>query len=319
MNASLIFGAFFVLLPSFASGQPALSNANANGFNEELKRQIVLQEATVQRVESAHTSSVVLSRAYERLALLYENAARLEQSERVLERAVSLLRPAAEPREDLAVALSQLGNLHISMGKLRESEKESREALDLWQGLGDRLQIARNWNDLAALFLMQNKFERARDLARQAMNEFETDEHAGVLDRISARFALSRALCAMKDFASAIPLLKTALGEAKAKLPPNDFPVGLGNFLLGYAYWKSGDMSRANEYLERGTALMSVQLGWGHPGYLRALQCYAEFLREDRNVEAANVVEGRIRQAEAVVDVHALQNGQGALGFAGLK
>jgi hypothetical protein len=67
--------------------------------------------------------------------------------------------------------------------------------------------------------------------------------------------------------------------------------------------------------MERGTALMNAQLGWGHPVYLQALTCYAQFLRENHRVEAANVVEGRIRQAEAVVDVRSLQARQGLFGF----
>jgi hypothetical protein len=60
---------------------------------------------------------------------------------------------------------------------------------------------------------------------------------------------------------------------------------------------------------------MSVQLGWGHPAYLKALRCYAQFLHENQQVEAANVVERRIRQAEAVVDVHSMQTAQGMFGL----
>ena len=96
------------------------------------------------------------------------------------------------------------------------------------------------------------------------------------------------------------------------------FRLALANFCLGYAYWKSGDMSDARQYMEEGTAGMSEQLGWGHPAYLAVLGRYAQFLREDRQVEAANVVERRIRQAEAVVDVHSIQTRQGAFGFEGL-
>jgi hypothetical protein len=77
-------------------------------------------------------------------------------------------------------------------------------------------------------------------------------------------------------------------------------------------------MPGAAEYLERGTAQMNTQLGWGHPVYLKALRCYAQFLHENRQVEAANVVERRIRQAEAVVDVHSIQTAQGMFGFDGL-
>jgi hypothetical protein len=71
--------------------------------------------------------------------------------------------------------------------------------------------------------------------------------------------------------------------------------------------------------MARGTDKMSLQLGWGHPSYLKALRCYAQFLHENRQSEAANVVELRIRQAEAVVDVHSIQTAQGMFGVDGLR
>ena len=99
----------------------------------------------------------------------------------------------------------------------------------------------------------------------------------------------------------------------------NDLPIGLGHFLLGYAYWKSGDLSDAGPHMQRGMAAMSAELGWGHPAYVSALKQYAKFLHESKNVEAASLVERQIRQAEAVVDVHSIQAGQGVFGFAELR
>jgi tetratricopeptide (TPR) repeat protein len=205
------------------------------------------------------------------------------------------------------------------MGKLRESEREEQEALKLRQNIGDPLQIARSRNDLAILYLAKQKYEKARDLARQAEAEVDKNGRADVFDRVTARVTLAEALCDLKDCPSAIPLLKVALDEAKAMLHPYDFPVGLSNFLLGYAYWKSGNMPEAEEYMKAGADEMSLQLGWGHPAYLRALTFYAQFLHENRQVEAANIVERRIRQAEAVVDVHSIQTAQGMFGISGLR
>jgi len=49
------------------------------------------------------------------------------------------------------------------------------------------------------------------------------------------------------------------------------------------------------------------------------LKQYAKYLHESKNVEAASLVERQIRQAEAVVDVHSIQAGQGVFGFADLR
>jgi tetratricopeptide (TPR) repeat protein len=326
MNVRLVVSPILVLLLStYAPGQQVSEGsriaqhvgvpATAGVFKQDLLRRIALEEAAVRQAESAHATNVEVSVIYVRLGLLYENVALWEKSEAVLQHAVSLLRQTAGQSGNLAAALGQLGCLHIAMGKLGESEKEELEALRLRQALGNPLLIARSSSDLAALYLNKRKFAKARDFAQQAVAELVTNGQADVLDRVEARIALSEALCYLKDCPSAIPLLKATWEDAKARMQPDSFAIGESEFLLGYAYWKAGDISEAEEHMENGTALMNVQLGWGHPVYLKALANYAQFLRENHRVEAANVVEGRIRQAEAVVDVRSLQTHQGLFGF----
>lgn len=332
MNVRLVAGSVLVLLLSHSApgqqmppgvnetGTPTQANANpAEGFRQSLMRRIALEETAVREAESAHATNVELSRTYMRLGLSYSEAAQWERSEAVMEHAVLLLRHSSVTIADLATAITQLAGLHLLMEKFRESEREDQEALRLREGLGDQLLIARSRGDLALLYLAKQKYEKARDLARQAEAEFITNGRASALDRISTRFTLAEALCALKECPSVIPLLKAALDEAKATLHADDLPLGLGIYLLGYAYWKSGNMSEAEDYLKQGTAQMNVQLGWGHPAYLNALRCYAQFLHENKQVEAANVVERRIRQAEAVVNVHSIQTAQGMFGVDGKR
>jgi hypothetical protein len=153
----------------------------------------------------------------------------------------------------------------------------------------------------------------------KALDEFTVNGQAAVVDRLSARYALAMALCYLKDCGSAIPVLKEAVEEANAKLHRGDFPIGFGSFLLGYAYWKSGNMLEAGPQFREGTVAMSEQLGWGHPAYLSALRQYAKFLKENNQKDVANSVERQIRQAESVVDVHSLQSAKGTFGVNGLR
>jgi tetratricopeptide (TPR) repeat protein len=291
------------------SSLPAEVSVNtSDAIKQKFLRGIAQAQAAVKQAEAAHATNVTLSKAYTQLGLWCQNLAQWDRSEAALERAVALLRQPAGPGSDLATAIGQLATLHVTMGKLRESEKESLEALKITLDLGDPLLIARSQDDLAILYLAKKKYEKARDMARLAEAEFARNGRADVLDRVTARITLSEALCNMKACPSAIPLLKAALEEARGSLSQDDFPIGLSDFLLGYAYWKSGNMGGAGQYLAQGTTEMDRQLGWGHPAYLKALKWYAEFLHEDRQVEAANAVERRIRQAEAVVDVHSMQS-----------
>jgi len=331
MNVRLVASPVLVfLLSHYAPGQqmargvdetgPAarVSANTAEATKQNLMRLVALAEAAVRQAEAAHESNVELSKKYVQLGLWYQNAAQWGRSEAALEHAVSLLRHPSGPDADLATAIGQLASLHVTMGKLRESEREDQEALRLGENLGDSLLIARSRDDIAILYLAKQKYQKARDLARQAEAEFVKNVRADVVDRITARFTLAQALCNLKDCPSAIPLLKAALDEAKAALHADDLSVALGTFLLGYGYWKSGNMAGAAEYMGRGAEQLNLQLGWGHPAYLKALKCYAKFLHENQQVEAANVVERRIRQAEAVVDVRSMQTAKGMIGIDGL-
>lgn len=327
MNIRLVI-AVILLLSSGAHGQQPLQGVeegkpmqvtatDSSQFKQRLLRQIALKETVVRQAESDHATTITLSKLYMELSLLYQQAAWWERSEAALAHTVSLLRGLPELSGDLATALNQLGKLHVLMGKRRESEKEEMEALKLRQGLGDRLQIAQSWNDLAVLYLKEQKFEKARDFAQQAEAEFTANRQASALDRVTVRSVLAESLCSLKDCASAIPLLKAALSEARTAFEPNNFTIGLCDYLLGDAYWKTGDIAAAEEHLKLGTTQMSAQLGWGHPVYLNALKDYALFLRETQRSEAANVVERQIRQAEAVVDVRAISGRRGTLSFDG--
>jgi tetratricopeptide (TPR) repeat protein len=285
-------------------GQQSLTEIPARA---ELLRRISVYEAAAKQAQSAGASDDTVAKLYARLASLYEDAGMYSQSEGALDHAIALLRSNAESSGLLATNINYLGMLHVEMGKMRDAEREELEALRLRQNAGDSLEVARSWNTLSGLYFKERKYPSSRDLAQRALDEFSRDKQADVVDGISSRLNLSLALCYMKECPSAVPVLKDAVAIAKIAFKANDFPVGEGEFLLGFAYWKSGDVAGANEYMEEGTSMMKEQLGWGHPAYLNALGQYARFLRENHRMEDAEAVERQIRRAEAVVDVHSIQ------------
>jgi tetratricopeptide (TPR) repeat protein len=315
MNIRLVIGCLLAwsLCPVVLGQQKSESDVSPR---QEVLQRVAASEALVQRAESTHADNHVLGRTYTVLALSYEDAGEWNRAEANFEHAISLLRHVAEPGDDLASALDRLGSLHVSMGKLRDSDKEEQEALRLRVKAGDKRQIAQSWSDIAALYLAQKKYAKAKDFAERATTEFLGNVEASSFDRISSRYTLAVALCYVKACASALPMVKDALDEAKATMRPTDLPVGFGTFLLGYMYWETGDVGKAGEYMERGKSIMAERLGWQHPTYLGASRQYARFLRENSRVEDAEVVERQIRQAEATVDVRTLQTQKPTYSFA---
>jgi tetratricopeptide (TPR) repeat protein len=317
MNLRLFFRPLLaLLLATCAFGQQTAPEipTRAEGL-----RQIAMYEAAIKDARSARASDVVMATMFSRLASLNVDAGRYGESEAALEQAISLWRRSPASSGELAKDIDTLGWVHVEMGKMRQAERDDLEALKLREGVGDSLEIARSWNSLAALYLRWNRYVTARDFARRAMDEFALNPRADVVDKVSSQFGLSMALCSMKDCPSAISLLKEGIRIANATFQPKAFPIGVGYFLLGYAYWQSGQLSEADEFMREGTAIMKGQLGWGHPFYLKALRQYALFLRKSKRQEDAKVVEHEIRQAEAVVDVDSIETRRSGEVFAGLR
>ena len=301
-----------------AASSPSLYG-NDVAARGKLMHRIDLYEDALRKAKETHASDTEVGKIYLEIGLLSEEAQLWERAETNLESARSVLAHAPESSDYLAMTLSVLGNLHVQMQKFRQSEKEDEEALRLRENLQNPLLIARSRNDLAILYLAEHKYAKAKGFAQQAMAEFVVNPKTTIYDRISVRYALGLALCMSKDCVSAIVPLKDAVYEAKTSLQRNDASTGFGDFILGYAFWKSGNLTEADGYMKEGTAILNGQLGMGSQSGLAASRQYAKFLRETRRVDEAEVVERRIRQAEAVVDVHSIQAYQGGSELAGLR
>jgi len=280
----------------------------------ELLRQIALYEAAAQRADTEHWTDESLVKIYSHLGGLYEDAAMYLKSEAAMRRAIALLRTGQQ--NELAAEIGHLAVLHIAIGELREAENEQLEALRVRESVREPLGIAQTWNDLADVYIKQRHYKKAMDYARRAMEVLGDDPKVDVAERILVRQTLAYALCGERHCAPAVPLLKDAIELAKSSFGADSLEVGVGDYLLGYACWQSGDLVDAAEWMERGTARMRVDMGWGHPVYVNAMSQYARFLRERGQVEAAVTAEREVRQAEAVVDVRSFTGRTGELGAA---
>lgn len=301
-----------IAVPATASDA---ENTGSASVQQQLKQKIATDEAALRQAEATHAPAVERARIYWNLGLLYEDTAAFGLSETALTRSVSLFRSVAGDDAELATALNSLVILHTAVGEFHQADKDMREALQLREKLSNRLLLAESWSTFAALSLKEHKYSNARDYAAKAVAEFKANPKADEVDRIASQYALGMSLCALKDYSQGVQVLKDAVAEAMEKLPVNDFPIGSGQFFLGVAYWKAGEMAQAGREMQTGLVALNEHLGGNHPAYVASLELYAQYLHQTRQVEAANVVDRQIQQAKAVVDVRSLEAGRDALGF----
>ena len=283
----------------------------------ELLRRIALCETALQQAKEAHSPVETLVKLNLHLGAAYSDLAMYPRAEQAVQRAIELLRSGSE--SELAAAITNLALLHVVMGEMQSAEKEGLQALRIRERVGEPVAIALSWSQLAALYLRRHEYKKAVEFGQKAFGVLGGDRGIDPSESIGVRFTVARALCESGNSAKAIPMIQQSIETAKAAYGKDSLPEGIGGYLLGYAYWRTGDTAGAAEWMERGTTRMKVELGWGHPMYVEALEKYALFLRGRGQVEAAAVVEREVHQVEAVVDVRSLPQHTGAMGLTGQR
>jgi tetratricopeptide (TPR) repeat protein len=259
---------------------------------------ISAQERTVNE-PSGKTDGV----AWLKLAILYQDAARYSNAESAYSKAIALLK--TEDRGTFARALDQMGTLYVEQGKFSKAETLERKALEIRQDAKDTVGIGVTYTHLAILSYGQHDLASAEADAEMAASilipehpDHSAESNATPEEQMSALINLSLIRCARGDCDRAIHDLNRALNLAHAHYAINSVPVGLIDFLLGYAHWKNGDDRTAAELMLAGTTEMEEQLGWGHPTYVAALKQYRSLLAQRGKAAEADELRVRIARLE---------------------
>lgn len=266
----------------------------------ELLRRVAVFEEAARNAPVAHASHESLLKIYLNLGALYEDLGMYLKSEDAMHRVISLLQDG--PQDQLAEELGHLAVLHSVMGNIKQAEKDDMQALQVRKAVGDPTGIAFTWNDLADLYDKQRQFKKALNYAQKSFDVIGNNPAINPSDRIAVHQTLALALCGLRECDKAIPLLKEAVELSTASFGADNLLVGVDQYLLGWAYWHCGDMNSASELMERGTARMKIDLGWGHVVYVNAMDQYAQFLRQYGRMEAARSAESEVQQARSLVD-----------------
>ncbi len=271
--------------------------AQRNGDNP-FASQIRDQEIVV--ATAAHADD---GAAWLKLAILCHDAVRYDDAERAFERSIRLLK--TKDRALYADALDHMGTMYVERGKFDKAEPLEKKALGIREDAKDSVAIGASYMHLALLAYGRHDLTTADADAGMAVSLLVPEhamDQAGTKatpeEKMSALVDLSLIKCARGDCAGAIPELNRALRLAHSNYQANSVPVGFLDFLLGYAYWKTGDLKQAPALMKSGIDEMQQQLGWGHPTYVAALKQYRSLLTQVGSAGEAGEVGRRIAQLE---------------------
>ena len=271
---------------------------------EDLQKEIAAYEAASLQAETSHASTVQAGQLWSHLGTLYQDAGKYGQSERAFEHAMRLLTVAPVSKPDLATAIDNLGNLYMGTGNVKEAEHAELKALKMREDADLKSELPRSWYHLATLYLREHRSRKAREFAERSVNAFFSDANAAPEDKIGSLLILGSALRQSRQYAEAVAKLQSALQMAKETYGPDKFPTGFSAFLLGYTYWKNGDLASASELMQRGSDIIGKELGWEHPAYLSVLTQYAQFLRDEHKQDVAEAIELQVKQKRAQLNAN---------------
>jgi len=292
----------FIILACLAACCASGLRLNAQILTREaLQKETAEYEAASRNAEPSHMPAVEAGRIWLHLAVLYQHSGKYGQSEIDYEHAMRLLTIAPVSQPDLADAIDDLGTLYMETGNLKGAEDAESKAMKMREATGLESELRQSWYHLATLYLREHQADKSRSFAQRAFDAFSKDRNAIPEDKIGVQIVLSASLCQSHRYPEAIALLQSALQLSNDLYGPEQFPTGMNTFLLGIAYWKSGDLVSANKLMQRGSDILGKTLEW-HPAYLYVLTQYTQFLRKAHKRDAAHAIEKEIRQRRAYLN-----------------
>ncbi|QEE30641.1 tetratricopeptide repeat protein [Terriglobus albidus] len=229
------------------------------------------------------------------LAASYHDIGNIAESQRAYEHALPLLAQSPQSRGNYATALDNLGSIYLELGNIADAEKVRTQAFHLREEIGNPIDLARGHEHLAEVLLARHRFKEAEQHARAAYDTLSakpepddmdapTAEHPQYTQRrgntmLAALITLVFAECNQSELQECLQAAKQADQIATQEFASGSLEQAHAAMALGFAQWKTGDVSTADQTLRSGMAMMKARLGEGHPLVLDSMYEYREFLQ----------------------------------------
>lgn len=261
--------------------------------------------------------------AWLQLAIDCQDGARYEDAERAYRRAIKLLK--TKDHMMYATALDRMGVMYVERGKLAKAEPLERKALRIRLDENNTVGIGTSYAHVAMLLYGRHDLSGAEadaEMAASLLAPKHAETKASEVtpeEQMTALINLSLIRCARGECADTVHDLDQALRVAHANYQAESVPVGLLDFLLGYAHWKNGDRKDAAELMGRGIGEMEKDMGWGHPTYVAALKQYRTLLSQQGRGSEAEQIGERIAKLERAPRSVERESIGGSLGISELR
>ncbi len=275
------------LLAAQTNPDPRLAEAFALERDGKTKQAI----AAVQTVlDSGSLNAPDTGKAWNILALAYEDRGDFPNAQRAYERAIRTMEKLPNHNKDYAMALDDLGGLYLVMGHADLAVRIKEKTLHLYERIGDHEGTAIACSDLAGLALSQRRIRDGRKYLERARRE-ETLARALDDDNLAAISSMQGWLAQLQgDLSGSLTSYQLSLSLWQRRHGEEHASTGWGYILVGNIKAEQGQTASALADMQRGLAILDRTLGRQHPRYLEADIAYLGLLeRTEAHAEAARL------------------------------
>jgi len=229
-------------------------------------------------------------KAWNILALAYEDRGDFVDAQRAYERAIRTLEKLPNHIKDHAMALDDLGGLYLAMGHADLAVRIKEKTLHLYEKIGDHEGAAIACSDLAGLALSQRRIRNGRKYLELARRE-ETLASALDDDNLAAISSMQGWLAQLQgDLSASLTSYQLSLSLWQRRHGEEHASTGWGYILVGNIKAEQGQTASALADMQRGLVILDRTLGRQHPRYLKADIAYLRLLeRTEAHAEAARL------------------------------
>ena len=197
---------------------------------------------------------------------LQNNLGLIDASEPLQREALRLSREGFGPQSEKDVyALVERGMALTQLGKPKESDELTREAVTIMEATGQRATESYPvaLYQLGFNAMQAGEMPSAVDYLRRATAAFETHQPTHAMRGIAHRW-LGNALMALDDFPAAETQLRRSIEVSAQQKSLRDFGVGAGHYALGDLYQRAGRYREAEAELQLALPIVQTTLGPRH-------------------------------------------------------
>lgn len=263
---------------------------------------IELLRSQIKSAEEQHASAAQMGGLWLQLANRYQDQLDMAQAEDAFARSLRLLKGAGVPAQ-YADALDGMGSLYMATGRATDSEKFTRDALKIYDALGDRLEVAKMHEDIALELLFQRRYRDAEAESAEGLTRLLALAKPDAEEMVAAYLTHGTALCYQRRCSVALEDVNQAMEIAQAKLPAESLEMVAVSMVRGVAEWKLGSPEQAEQTMREAVriaralknlplpVLVDVQMG--------AMRQYETFLKAMHRKPEAKQMEAEIGQLES--------------------